>query len=329
MINTILERFSQYWETFASAPIEFQVIGGTIALGATYMLSGALKKLWKFITPVRWVTSKILTGGSMLVYKGKKKEKMVQRHADGTPVVFEETPYFSTGSIEEFDRTCDYYRKGNNVESLTTEAIVLLENLIDHFNLYSYNDCGKFAVKKYRFISDERCKRERQQELDSLNKEYYPEVETQPFDDSYQLKEPSVHYDGCTFYADGPIATTIPQTTHPDEPNYYRYHNTATTISNNAETTDPMPTKASKYMSGDLVMRAGFGGYTFQVTERSFIDPGDSAGWWFYTLKEVGARLNGNPGPEYTRVLESELAAAVQHTEEVCSAPVRETRWGK
>lgn len=75
MINTVLDRFSQYWDTFCNAPIEFQVVGGTLALGAVYMVLEASKKLWKLTLPVRWISAKTLDGTSRVLYKPVPKEK--------------------------------------------------------------------------------------------------------------------------------------------------------------------------------------------------------------------------------------------------------------
>ena len=151
MLNEIIERLEQYWTTFYNAPVEMQVVGGALGLGTIYMVSGATGKLWKLLLPVRWVSAKILSTGSMLMYCSKNATKQK----------LEETPYFNTYTFNNFERTCDYYRKGDRVTLLSDED---LEKLHTIYCSFYFNES-----KKYHFLSKEMLVRDDNKKLNSIN----------------------------------------------------------------------------------------------------------------------------------------------------------------
>jgi hypothetical protein len=164
MIMTIFDSLSEYWTSFAEAPLGFQLVLGAGAITAF----GAAKTGWKMLFPLRWVSAKTLRGTAWLLHHTENAANNASNRLSGhqryvnnvvSGAIMPETvpakPLFNCDSYPDYMRTLKYYNKGKTVGSLTFEQLDTLINL-GHTSVYATKD------RKESWLYVERARRNKE-----------------------------------------------------------------------------------------------------------------------------------------------------------------------
>ena len=156
MIMTIFDNLSEYWTSFASAPLGLQVVLGAGAVTAF----GAVKNGWNLMFPVRWAAAKTLRGTAWLLHHTKNAATVASNKVDNGATVQPDN-VFDTSSKKAYLQTLKHFNSKCNAKTLTREQLDLLLELGGE-DVYGTN------FKKEKKLYDERASRIRQAEADKV-----------------------------------------------------------------------------------------------------------------------------------------------------------------